>query len=190
MNFSRSLSTRNTICLLTALTLFFGTTAMTQETDQVKPPVAKRVPHVMGIHGHERTDEYFWLKERENQEVIDYLNAENDYTKAVMADYQAGVDQIFEETKARIKQDDSSVPYDDRGFTYYVRYEEGKQYPIHCRKPVGKSDAPEQVILNVNELAEGQSFCRAAGLRVSNDCLLYTSPSPRDATLSRMPSSA
>ena len=136
-------------------------------SQQVDPPTAKIVPHKMRMHDHERIDNYYWLRERESGEVLDYLNAENAYLKSVMAPHQAGVDKIFEETKARIKQDDSSVPYDDRGYTYYTRFEEGKQYPIYCRKKIG--DDREQILLDVNEIAKGHSFCRVAGRRVSMD---------------------
>lgn len=108
------------------------------------------------------------MRDRENQEVIDYLNAENAYTQAMLADVNSLEKNLFEEIKGRIKQDDSSVPYTDRGYVYYSRFETGNQYPIYCRKP-DREDGAEQVILNVNELAEGHSFCQVSGLRVSPD---------------------
>ena len=132
-------------------------------------PVAKIAPKQLESHGFTRTDNYYWLRERENPEVIDYLNKENDYTKAMLTDVQPLETKLFEEIKGRIKQNDASVPYSDRGFVYYTRFEEGKQYPIYCRKVDGKEDATEEVMLNVNELAEGHSFCRVSGLNVSPD---------------------
>lgn len=157
-------------------TLLLTPPAMSQSTPEpATPPIAKIVPHKLEKHGHERIDNYYWLREREDQEVIDYLNAENDYLKAEMKPYQAGVDKIFEETKARIKQDDSSVPYEYQGYTYYTRYEEGKQYPIHCRKKAGQANEhPEEILINVNEIAEGHSFCRVSGIKVSTNSELLT----------------
>ena len=136
----------------------------TKVPEKATPPTAPKKPHELKKHDHVRVDPYYWLRERENPEVIKYLTAENEYMAARMAPTEALQKKLTEETKARIKQTDTSVPYDLRGFTYYRRTEDGKQYPIYCRKVAGKSDA--------------------------KDCLLYTSPSPRDATLSRMPSSA
>ena len=135
---------------------------------QTEPPVAKRVPMKLEKHGHVRVDDYYWLRERENPDVTSYLNQENEYTKAMMADYKELEEKLFEETKGRIKQDDSSVPYTYNGYVYYTRYEEGGQYPIYCRKP-DKPDAEEQIMLDVNELAEGKTFCSVSGVRVSED---------------------
>lgn len=132
------------------------------------PPIAAKKPHELTIHGHTRVDEYFWLNDRENQEVIDYLNTENAYTKAMMADTDALQEKLYKEMRGRIKEDDSSVPYQDNGFWYYTRYEEGKEYPIHCRKK-GSLDAAEEIMLNVNELAAGHDYISVAGLSVSDD---------------------
>jgi oligopeptidase B len=132
------------------------------------PPIAEKKPHELTIHGHTRVDEYFWLNDREDQEVIAYLNAENAYTKAMMADTDALQEKLYKEMRGRIKEDDTSVPYQDNGYWYYTRYEEGKEYPIHCRKK-GSLDADEEVMLNVNELAEGHDYISVAGLNVSDD---------------------
>ncbi len=132
-----------------------------------QPPIAKVQPHKMVEHGNERIDNYFWLNDREDKKVIDYLNAENAYTQAVMANELPLVDKIFEETKARIKQDDSSVPYLDRGWLYYSRFETGKQYPILCRKQ-GSEKGAEEILLNVNELAEGHGYCAVGAADVSS----------------------
>jgi oligopeptidase B len=142
------------------------------QTD-AQPPIAQIVPTKFTDHGLERVDDYYWLRERENPEVIDYLNQENDYTKTMLADVKTLEEKLFAEIKSRIKQDDSSVPYADRGYVYYTRFEEGKQYPIYCRK-VDESGAAEEIMLNVNELAEGQPFCRVTGMRVSPDNKLAT----------------
>ncbi len=130
------------------------------------PPMAQRRPHRLEMHGDVRVDDYFWLRERENPEVIAYLEAENAWTQAVMAHTEGLQVQLFEEIKARIKQDDSSVPYLLDGYWYYTRYEDGKEYPIYCRKR-GSLDAEEEIILDVNPLAEGHGFYAASGRQVS-----------------------
>ncbi len=134
----------------------------------VEPPVATKKPMELKEHGHARTDDYYWLKERENPDVIAYLNAENNYVDAIMTDLSEFQEELFEEMKGRIKEQDESVPYIDNGYWYYVRYNEDQEYPVHCRK---KSDleAPEKIILDVNELAKDYDFYRAAGLTVSPD---------------------
>ncbi len=141
---------------------------------QTQPPLAKPLPHKLEKHGHVRIDPYFWLRQRDNPDVVSYLNQENEYTQQMMADYKELQEQLFEETKARIKLDDSSVPYEDRGYVYYTRFEAGGQYPIYCRK-LNEPDAAEQIMLDVNELAEGHSYCSVNGVRVSmnNKLLAY-----------------
>ncbi len=134
----------------------------------LEPPRAEKKPHTVEAHGLSRSDEYYWLNQRENPEVISYLNRENEYTAAVMADYEALVTTLYDEIIGRIKQDDSSVPYEQDGFIYYTRFNEGQQYPIYCRKR-GTEEAPEEVILDVNKLAEGKSFCSVAGVEPSRD---------------------
>jgi oligopeptidase B len=111
---------------------------------ELTPPVAKIVPANLEKHGQVRTDNYYWLNERENPEVVAYLEAENAYTEAVMAHTQDLQNALFEEIKGRIKQRDMSVPYRMDGFFYYTRYEEGKEYPIHCRKK-GTLEADEEL---------------------------------------------
>ena len=163
-------------CLLLLSLFVLAPKALGQnENDQLSisekkmtPPMAAIKPTSLENHGIKRVDDYFWLNQREDKQVLDYLNAENAYTESVLGDVKELEQELFEEIKGRIKQDDSSVPYTDRGFIYYTRYEEGKQYPIHCRKNAS-GDASEQIMLNVNELAEGHSFCRVSGLRISHD---------------------
>jgi oligopeptidase B len=135
---------------------------------QLKEPIAKELPYKMVAHDHERIDPYYWLRDRENPEVIDYLNAENAYREAVMAGTKDLQNTLFKEITGRIKKDDASVPYFKNGYWYYVRFEGDKEYPIHCRKR-GTLEATEEVILDVNELAQGHSYYAAAGLSVSPD---------------------
>ncbi|MCD4747993.1 MAG: S9 family peptidase [Thermoanaerobaculales bacterium] len=134
----------------------------------LQPPVTGRVPHTLEAHGQTRVDNYFWLKERENPEVVAYLQAENTYTNSVLEHTNALQETLFEEMTGRIKQDDESVPYFKRGYHYYHRFEEGKEYPIYCRRETSM-DADEQIMLDVNQLAVGHEYFAAHGLEVSSD---------------------
>ncbi len=141
--------------------------ATAQETE-VTPPVAKVVPHELEMHGHVRIDNYYWLRERENPEVIAYLEAENAYTEAVMA-HTAGLQEaLFDEIVGRIKQTDLSVPFFRDGYYYYTRTEEGKDYPVYARKQ-GSLDAEEEILVDVNELAEGHGFTSVSFPAVSSE---------------------
>lgn len=153
--------------------LFSGTMLMAlacsaPKEDKVKAPIAKEEPKELSIHGDTRIDPYYWLNQRDDQEVLDYLHAENAYTEKIMAPYKELEEKLFEEIKGRIKQTDESVPYLSNGYYYYTRYEEGKEYPIYCRKK-GSLDASEEVMLNVNEMAEGYAYFAVSGLNVSPD---------------------
>ncbi len=132
------------------------------------PPAAKKVPRESILHGDTRVDDYFWLREKEDPEVIAYLEAENAYTEAAMAPTKALQESLYEEILGRIKETDLSVPYRKRGHYYYSRTEEGKQYAIHCRK-TGSLDAPEEVTLDLNALAEGKAFLGLGDYEVSDD---------------------
>lgn len=154
---------------LLAFICFFVLTASVVGQQKVEPPVAEKNPTQLETHEQIRIDEYYWLRERESQKVIDYLNAENEYTDSQMAPTAELQEKLIEETKARIKQTDSSVPYDENGFTYYSRTEEGAQYPIYCRKQAGSKNANEKVLLNVNRIAKGHEFCSVRGMEVSDD---------------------
>jgi oligopeptidase B len=132
------------------------------------PPVAKRVPKVDTLHGDVREDDYFWMREKDDPEVTAYLTAENAYTDAVMKPTEAFQETLYAEMLARIKEDDQTVPYRRRGFFYYSRTEKGKQYPILCRK-AGSLEAPEQVMLDLNRLAEGHPFLSLGAAAVSDD---------------------
>jgi len=132
------------------------------------PPKADQRPYQHKIHNDIRVDEYFWLKERANPEVIDYLERENDYylkSTAHTIDFQ---EDLFEEMKARIKEDDSSVPYFYNGYWYISRFESGKEYSIYIRKKASL-DAEEEVIFDCNEMAEGHQYFRLTGITISPD---------------------
>jgi len=139
------------------------------------PPVAKKVPKVTEINGRKLVDNYFWLRDKKNPEVKAYLDAENAYTDTVMKPTEALQKKLYDEMLSRIKETDVEVPYKEGGYFYYVRTEAGKQYPIRCRKK-GSMDAPEEVILDVNELAKGQAFMSLGAFDVSDDgnLLAYT----------------
>ena len=134
----------------------------------MEAPVAAKKPKELTIHGHTRTDDYYWLRERENPEVIAYLEAENAYREEMMKGSAKFQKELFKEIVGRIKQTDESVPYMDNGYFYYVRYEEGKEYPIYCRKK-GSLEAGEEIMANVNEMAEGYAYYDVAGISVSPD---------------------
>jgi oligopeptidase B len=131
-------------------------------------PVAKKLPKKLKKHNEIRIDDYYWLNDRENPEVIDYLNQENSYYDAMTAHTKDFQKQLFEEMKGRIKEDDQSVPYLYNGYYYITRYEKGQDYPIYSRKK-GSLDAPEEILFNCNELAKGHTFFQLGGLSVSPD---------------------
>lgn len=129
--------------------------------------MVKKVPMLLEKHGHRRIDDYYWLRERENPEVIAFLEAENVLAEKQMAHAKALEEKLFEEIKSRFKQTDMTVPYKQDGYFYYTRYEEGKEYPIYGRKR-GALDQPEEIVLNGNELAEGHEFFSIGGWAMSS----------------------
>ena len=133
-----------------------------------RPPVAERVPKVDTLHGETRTDDYFWMKRKTDPKVISYLEAENAYTDAMTAHTAALRDSLYQEMLGRLKQTDLSVPYRAQGYWYYTRTEEGKAYPIICRRK-GTMSAPEEVLLDQNQLAAGKKFHALGGFDVSPD---------------------
>jgi oligopeptidase B len=137
-------------------------------TKRINPPRAEKIKKELKIHGHTRIDNYYWLKERTNPEVIAYLEAENEYTDSILKHTELLQEQLYEEIVGRIKQTDESVPYFKNGYYYYTRYESGKEYPVYCRKK-SSLDAQEEVMLNVNECAEGYDYYHVRGLNVSPD---------------------
>jgi oligopeptidase B len=150
---------------LWATTIVF---AAQSDSAPVKPPIAKKDPKTYLLHGERRVDDYFWLRAKSNPEVADYLHAENAYTSAVMKPTEPLQEKLYQEMLGRIKQTDLSVPHRDRGYFYYSRTEEGKQYPIFCRKK-GTLEAAEQVTLDPNELGKGVPFFSVAAHAVNND---------------------
>src|SRR6476660_3349515 len=141
--------------LLLALLVVSPTVA--DDTVGIKPPVAKKDPHKLELHGDTRVDDYFWLKDKKNPDVIKYLEAENAYTEAMTKKTEKLRDTLYKEMLGRIKQTDKAVPVREKGNWYYSRTEEGKQYPIFCRK-LDHLEGLESVILDVNELAKGEKF--------------------------------
>ena len=146
---------------------------------EIKPPVAEKIPHEVFDN---RTDNYFWMRLSDEQKtdsipdeqttrVTDYLNRENEYTKSILKHTEDLQKALYDEMVGRIKKDDESVPYLENGYYYYTRYTEGREYPVYCRKK-GTLDAPEEVILDQNKLAEGQEFCSVAGVSVSRDGMI------------------
>jgi oligopeptidase B len=138
------------------------------QTSNISAPIAKRDPKILVTHGDQRIDDYFWLKEREDPEVLAYLNAENAYTEAVMANTKEFRETLYTEMVARFKQDDQSVPYFENGYWYQNRFEEGGEYPFHTRKK-GTQDAAEEIILNVPEMAKPHSYFAIGSKSVSFD---------------------
>lgn len=135
---------------------------------KIQPPIAKIIPHELEKHGHVRIDNYYWLNDRENPEVIEYLNQENEYYNQSTAHTKDFQKDLFEEMKARIKEDDSSVPYFYNGYYYITRFEKGKDYPIHSRKK-GSLEAKEEIMFDCNEMAKGHSYFNLNGISISED---------------------
>jgi oligopeptidase B len=135
---------------------------------EIKPPQAKIIPTELEKFDDIRIDNYFWLNDRENPEVIDYLNKENEYYQAMTAHTNDFQKELFEEMKSRIKEDDQSVPYLYNGYYYITRFETGSDYPIYSRKK-GSLSANEEIMFNCNELAKGHKYFKLGGLSVSSD---------------------
>lgn len=140
----------------------------TMKDTGLQPPDAQKDPRKFEIHGDTRVDDYYWLRDRDNPEVIAYLKAENEYTQKMMAHTEKAQKNIYDEMLSRIKETDLSAPYRDGDYFYYARTEEGKNYEIHCRKK-GTLDAPEEVILDENDEAEGKDYFAVGGFEPSPD---------------------
>lgn len=145
----------------------------------IQPPAAEQIPYELTAHGTKRIDKYYWMKLSEEQKnapvkdeqttkVLNYLEEENKYHNSMMEHTEPLQEKLYKEMVGRIKQDDESVPYLDNGYWYYTRYEKGKEYPLYCRKK-GTLRAREEILLNVNELAEGYAYFHVRGLGVSED---------------------
>lgn len=134
--------------------------------NEIIAPRVKKIPVNLEKHGDVRTDDYFWLRERENPEVLDYLTRENAYNDQMTAHTRQLQEDLFQEVKGRIKEDDSSVPYKLNGYWYITRFEKGKDYPIYSRKKE-TLEAPEEILFDVNKMAEGHDYYRLSGISVS-----------------------
>ena len=132
------------------------------------PPAADKRSVELESHGDVRIDDYFWLKERDNPEVIAYLDAENTYADSILADTSGLKQRLVDEMAGRIKQEDLSAPYRHGDYFYYRRYDEGEEYPIYCRRK-GSMDADEEVLLDVNVGAGDEPYYSVSGFRVSPD---------------------
>jgi oligopeptidase B len=132
------------------------------------PPVADLIPYQHKIHDHIRIDPYYWLNDRDNPEVLDYLDRENDYYQKMTAHTRSLKKELYEEMRARVKEDDSSVPYFYNGYWYITRFEEGKDYPIYSRKKEVLS-AKEEILFDCNKMAQGLDYFQLVGISVSPD---------------------
>jgi oligopeptidase B len=145
-----------------------GMTQAQAPTAPIQAPKAAIKPKTLTTNGQTRTDNYYWLNDRENKEVIDYLTAENTYLDQVLGSTKAFQDKLFAEMKGRIKQQDESVPYKEGNYFYYVRYITGGEYPIYCRRP-GSMQGAEEVLFDGNDLAKGHPYYNLGGYEVSDD---------------------
>ncbi|WP_034230100.1 S9 family peptidase [Aquimarina pacifica] len=154
------------------LSLTFATSCkkkiMTTVDTKVQTPIAKKISSNLEKHEDLRVDNYFWLNDRENPEVIEYLEQENAYNAKMTEHTKDFQDSLFEEMKSRIKEDDSSVPYKLNGYWYLTRYEKGKDYPIYSRKKE-TLEAEEEILFDCNREAEGHNYYKMSGLNVSPD---------------------
>jgi oligopeptidase B len=141
------------------------------DTPPPAPPVAKKVPRTIEVHGTKLSDDFFWMRDKKNPEVIAYLEAENAYTDAMTKQTAEFQERLYKEMLSRIKQTDTNVPYRLGGYLYYTRTEEGKQYPVYARRK-GEMSAPEQVLLDLNEMAKGHTFMSVGDFDVTRDANL------------------
>ena len=159
--------------------IFIGVLLMSSCSQSLAPPDAVKKPYEMTTHGDTRVDNYYWMRltdeqksaqtyDEHTQEVVDYINLENEYTQGSLAHTKKFQDDLFNEIVGRIKKDDETVPYLKNGYYYYSRYEEKKEYAIYCRKK-GSLDAEEEVMLDGNELAGGYDYFSVGGMSVSPD---------------------
>ena len=142
---------------------------MTMISTAATPPVAKKVPHTEQRHGATITDNYFWLRQKTSPEVTAYLEAENAYTEEMTKDLKPMQDKLYQEMLGRIKQTDLSVPTKRGDYFYYSRTEEGKQYPIQCRKKGSMETGTEEVLIDLNVLGAGKKFISLGGFQVSDN---------------------
>lgn len=154
---------KNLVFSLAIILLFL---AACTKKEKVMPPVAKKIPKEMTVHGHTRVDNYYWMNDREDPEVIAHLEAENAYKDAMMKHTNTLQESLYDEIKSKIKQENESVPYKKKGYYYYYKQLPGKEYDVNCRKK-GSLDAEEEVILDENVLAEGHEYFALGSYAVS-----------------------
>ncbi len=154
------------LCIFSLIFALSCTTEKSKELNTIEAPKAEKKLHQHEKHGDVRDDHYFWLNDRENPEVIAYLEKENEYYKKRMSMYETFEKDLFEELKSRIVEDDESVPYFLNGYWYQVKFQKGKDYPIYVRKKESL-DAPEEIIVDVNEMAQGNDYFNLSGLSIS-----------------------
>ena len=159
--------------------ILIGVVLMSSCSQPLPTPDAIKKPYEMTIHGDTRVDNYYWMRlsdeqksaqtyDDHTQQVVNYINLENEYTQASLSHTKKFQEQLFNEIIDRIKKDDETVPYLKNGYYYYSRYEEKKEYAIYCRKK-GSLDAGEEVMLDGNELANGHDYFAVGGMSVSPD---------------------
>ncbi|WP_055437325.1 S9 family peptidase [Lacinutrix algicola] len=141
---------------------------MSERTVTVNAPVAKKIKKSLEKHNDIRIDNYFWMNDREDKNVIDHLNAENTYTKSVLKHTESFQKDLFEEMKGRIKEDDTSVPYKLNGYWYVTKFEKGKDYPIYTRRKES-IEATEEIIFDCNEMAKEHAYFKLGGISISPD---------------------
>lgn len=139
-----------------------------QNPSAINPPIAKKIRKELETHADVRIDNYFWMNNREDEQVINHLKAENNYCDAMLAHTKDFQKDLFEEMKSRIKEDDSSVPYKYNGYWYITKFKKGKNYPIYSRKKE-TLEAKEELLFDCNKMAEGQSYFKLVGISISPD---------------------
>ena len=163
-----SLSKKKKIVLGLSLTFVLLVQSQQKNMIEEKAPIAKKIPHNLEKHGDVRVDNYYWLNDKENPEVISYLEAEKSYYESLTGHTKKFQTELFDEMKSRIKEDDTSVPYKQNGYWYITRYEIGKEYPIYARKK-DNLEAPEEIMFDGNEMAKGHEYFSIGGLAISPD---------------------
>src|SRR5687768_10244455 len=159
------------LALLVCCTLFINSIATAQTNGgavPLKPPMAEKKTKTTNIHGETLVDEYFWLREKTNPDVMAYLESEDKYAEAAMQPTKPLQEKLYNEMVSHIKETDQQVPYRRGDYFYYTRTEKGKQYQIYCRRK-GSTEAPEEIVLDVNELAKGQKFMSIGTFNPSDD---------------------
>ena len=154
--------------MLSLIPALFLSTSLHAGPVAVAPPVADKKPHFTVTHGDTLQDDYFWMREKSNPEVVHYLEAENAYADAVMDPTRPLQESLYQEMLGRIKETDENVPYKHGAYFYYSRTEQGKQYPIQCRRK-GSTDAPEEIVLDMNEMGKGHAFISIGDMEASDD---------------------